>query len=420
MSTGADSRLSAPTITLNYVSDPTPNSALTSETGEPIIDGTGRTAWWKFTPTADVLAVLDTDLMSSGDTTIAVFTVDEAGPTYTQVAYNDDDPNGDTYRSLLHFDATAGTTYWIQVDAYGSGLSYVLRLREGRWSDWQPALHHTFTIDGTGHVTWLVDESGQASALASATWSNEVRDSTWRSSSTEAFDDVRGAGADYGPPTQWGSTDRTSSATRQYDSGTDLHRWSLWTLWAWVRITTRETWRFFPTSDWPSEAVDLGIEYPDTIPTAASVAFTADTMTESGYRGDQQFLLYHHDANETSAWPSTMAGDPNVVQGSVLPLAATTATQRVFVIPEFVVEGVYPGAYAYANGDGWGQENISVVFTVSYDVPRHRYLYVGGTTHAPPLRQYPRSDGLGASSARRVWPVPKSVQASNRRVGGYL
>jgi len=36
------------------------------------------------------------------------------------------------------------------------------------------------------------------------------------------------------------------------------------------------------------------------------------------------------------------------------------------------------------------------------------------------LRQYPRSDGLGASSARRVWPPAPSVQAFNRRAGGYL
>lgn len=37
-----------------------------------------------------------------------------------------------------------------------------------------------------------------------------------------------------------------------------------------------------------------------------------------------------------------------------------------------------------------------------------------------PLRHHPRSDGRGTSSARRVWPLPNSVQASNRRAGGYL
>jgi len=33
----------------------------------------------------------------------------------------------------------------------------------------------------------------------------------------------------------------------------------------------------------------------------------------------------------------------------------------------------------------------------------------------PPLRQYPRSDGLGASTVRRLWPPPPTIQASNRR-----
>ena len=35
----------------------------------------------------------------------------------------------------------------------------------------------------------------------------------------------------------------------------------------------------------------------------------------------------------------------------------------------------------------------------------------------PPLRQYPRTDGLATSSARRIWPAARSVQRSNR-VGG--
>ena len=37
------------------------------------------------------------------------------------------------------------------------------------------------------------------------------------------------------------------------------------------------------------------------------------------------------------------------------------------------------------------------------------------TTVIPPLRQYPRSDGLGASTVRRLWPLPNTIQASNRR-----
>jgi len=43
------------------------------------------------------------------------------------------------------------------------------------------------------------------------------------------------------------------------------------------------------------------------------------------------------------------------------------------------------------------------------------YGDTGTTTVMPPLRQYPRSDGLGASSVRRLWPPPPTIQASNRR-----
>lgn len=35
----------------------------------------------------------------------------------------------------------------------------------------------------------------------------------------------------------------------------------------------------------------------------------------------------------------------------------------------------------------------------------------------PPLRQYPREDGLGTSSAPRLYPRPRSVQAGFRKVG---
>lgn len=38
---------------------------------------------------------------------------------------------------------------------------------------------------------------------------------------------------------------------------------------------------------------------------------------------------------------------------------------------------------------------------------------------ARPLRQFPRSDGLGMSSHPRLYPTPRSAQASNRRAGGY-
>lgn len=65
----------------------------------------------------------------------------------------------------------------------------------------------------------------------------------------------------------------------------------------------------------------------------------------------------------------------------------------------------------YVTGSIWG-------FSCSYLALRVTYA---GTTHAPPLRQYPRSDGLGASSSRRAWPPPRSRQRSLRQgPGSYL
>lgn len=48
-----------------------------------------------------------------------------------------------------------------------------------------------------------------------------------------------------------------------------------------------------------------------------------------------------------------------------------------------------------------------------------RVTYEPGAAQ-PPLRHYPRTDGLAASTVRRGYPHPGSVQASNRRAGGYL
>ncbi len=43
-----------------------------------------------------------------------------------------------------------------------------------------------------------------------------------------------------------------------------------------------------------------------------------------------------------------------------------------------------------------------------------------GATTKPILRVHPREDGRGSSSADRVYPPPRSRQASNRTVSGYL
>ena len=116
--------------------------------------------------------------------------------------------------------------------------------------------------------------------------------------------------------------------------------------------------------------------------------------------------------------------------------------QRVGEVWEPLVVDVTPGTIAISIPDPWTgsqttaglddaaglvrQHGWRVQVKAVYH-PQYRLLYADtGTiepavTHAPPLRQWPRSDGLGMSSVRRVWPNTPSVQRSLRQgPGGYL
>lgn len=62
---------------------------------------------------------------------------------------------------------------------------------------------------------------------------------------------------------------------------------------------------------------------------------------------------------------------------------------------------------------------VAMTFTVEFDPDAYYVLNLEGdlttaTYPAPALRQWPRSDGLGLSSARRAWPPPRSIQRSLR------
>lgn len=69
-----------------------------------------------------------------------------------------------------------------------------------------------------------------------------------------------------------------------------------------------------------------------------------------------------------------------------------------------------------------GPQNATTGTGIWYRAPiTFTFLWTLPTTGViPPLRQWPREDGLGASSAPRVYPPPRSFQRSNRRAGGYL
>lgn len=118
-----------------YTSDPFPNKNATTETGEP--SPTGSTSslsrWWKYTPATTGTATFDTQLTVPGktstskDTIIAVYT-GSAVNALTKLA-SDDDSGGSGTSRIASLAVTAGTTYYLQVNAYqGRDMDYVVRV----------------------------------------------------------------------------------------------------------------------------------------------------------------------------------------------------------------------------------------------------------------------------------------------------
>ncbi|MCA1615167.1 MAG: pre-peptidase C-terminal domain-containing protein [Acidobacteria bacterium] len=105
------------------------NWLATKESGEPSHAGVagGKSVWYKFTAPGSGVVTFDT-LGSSIDTAMAVYTGTGVSA-LTQVAANDDaNPTASVFTSRVSFQAVAGTTYYIAVDAwYGEGGTVVLR-----------------------------------------------------------------------------------------------------------------------------------------------------------------------------------------------------------------------------------------------------------------------------------------------------
>ena len=100
----------------------------------------------------------------------------------------------------------------------------------------------------------------------------------------------------------------------------------------------------------------------------------------------------------------------------IMPLSSADWTETVTPLTGVTKEELEAGTVEYDTGfallnDGSsGSTSWHTYFT--YVALRVEY---GTFTVPPPLRQYPRSDGLAAGSARRVYPPPQTIQASNRR-----
>jgi Calx-beta domain/Domain of unknown function DUF11 len=120
-----------PTLTGNSGSFVDSNVGTTGETGEPLTLGGGNlnTQWYSWVAPVSGFVSFGTcnptgSSLTTFDTTIGVYT-GAAVNALTQIGFNDDTPGCNSvvnanYGSTVAFNATAGTTYRIQVDGYGS------------------------------------------------------------------------------------------------------------------------------------------------------------------------------------------------------------------------------------------------------------------------------------------------------------
>jgi hypothetical protein len=76
-----------------------------------------------------------------------------------------------------------------------------------------------------------------------------------------------------------------------------------------------------------------------------------------------------------------------------------------------LVAALEVGAYLDINAISWQDGEVQPIYRLTYAEVR-----VGtANRHAPPLRQFPRSDGLG-SGPKRIYPPPDT----RRRFGGTV
>ncbi len=132
------------------------NIEATVETGEPAItaNGLGYSVWWKWTANASGDVSFDT-VGSEIDTVMAVFTGD-AVSALSQVASNDD--YGGDVTSLVSFNATAGTTYYIGVDvhwAWGDPGDFTFNAAAGGVANQTPVAVDDFII-ADGWITRVI------------------------------------------------------------------------------------------------------------------------------------------------------------------------------------------------------------------------------------------------------------------------
>lgn len=127
-------------------SDTVDNSeATTSSPDDPLCIGDGRTVWYSFTPSEDVLVSVNTT-GSSGDTLLSGYVSSEGDPILFECTL-----------SGLSFDASAGTSYLFMVDSLGSpdGGTLVLNLEAFPLIDIEVSIDSNGKIEPKGRVVTI-------------------------------------------------------------------------------------------------------------------------------------------------------------------------------------------------------------------------------------------------------------------------
>lgn len=182
----------------------------------------------------------------------------------------------------------------------------------------------------------------------------------------------------------------------------------------------------------PEDALNFGSITVNSV--TAHIRLSGDYADDDG---SLNFQLLYHDFDSRDGFGSGPGGSG----GTPWDIIAGFSTDAVIsdAAPEWHDFGIASGdltAFVQSLADqsrvltvGSGAETSST--SLSYSRIYEGYLEFDYTpaerpdtavtfTRPAALRVYPRSDGLGASSARRIYPPPRSIQRSNRRAGGYL
>lgn len=164
---GSDAWADAPLIELGTSSAYTPNTGYGTEAGEPSAWG-GKTAWWKYTATADQFVYVDVVHSTGGP--VRSWSYRQDGSDITGLFQL----SAPTAGAQGGFNAAAGTTYYIRVDSDGTDASYVLSVgadvydyhTERRTLTTPPSDDPTAYVEDYFNGTGLVSGPGETTSRA--------------------------------------------------------------------------------------------------------------------------------------------------------------------------------------------------------------------------------------------------------------